>query len=86
MNLEPLHALRPADVFKALETSPQGLTSDEAAARLSLYGHNALAEPQSIPEWRKFIGHIIHPMGLLLLSATIPAFISSHIVLGFIKN
>jgi calcium-translocating P-type ATPase len=84
MNLEPLHALRPPDVFKALETSPQGLTSDEAAARLSLYGHNALAEPQSISESKKFIGHIVHPMGLLLLVATVPAFISGHVVLSFI--
>src|SRR5512141_2252874 len=82
MNLEPLYALRPADVFKALETSPQGLTSAEAASRLSLYGHNALAEPKSIPEWKKFIGHIVHPMGLLLLAATIPAIISGHVVLG----
>ncbi|HZY44606.1 MAG TPA: cation-transporting P-type ATPase, partial [Anaerolineae bacterium] len=84
MNLEPLHALRPTDVFKALETFAQGLTTAEAESRLTLYGRNALAEPPAVPQARKFIGHITHPMGLLLLIASGPAFISGHVVLGFI--
>jgi Ca2+-transporting ATPase len=59
----PLHTLRVADVYKALETSASGLTSEEAQVRLRTYGPNALAEPRGTPHWRRFLGHIT-PDGL----------------------
>jgi len=62
----PIYALRIAEVFHALETSVEGLTSQEASQRIALYGHNVLSEPPAPPQWLKFIGHTSHPMALLL--------------------
>lgn len=40
--VEPVHALARLDVYKALDTSPRGLTAEEAATRLARYGLNQL--------------------------------------------
>ncbi|MEJ5224660.1 MAG: cation-transporting P-type ATPase, partial [Anaerolineales bacterium] len=41
---QPIHSLAVEDALKLLETSPEGLDSQEAAARLSLYGQNIISE------------------------------------------
>ncbi len=66
MATTPLYALRVSEVYQALETSPQGLTPEEAQARLALYGPNTLAEPPAPPLWQHFIRHLTHLMALLL--------------------
>ena len=40
------HTLTPAEVERALQTGPNGLTADEAARRLAKYGPNRLAPPK----------------------------------------
>lgn len=65
----PLYALRKSEVYEALETSPDGLTSQQAEERRSLYGRNLLAEPPAPPAWRNWLGYTIHPMALLLWAA-----------------
>ncbi len=64
---EPLYALRPAEVFRALESSPQGITSEQAQQRLAAYGPNTLREPPPPPRWRMFAAQLIHPMALVLV-------------------
>lgn len=80
----PLYALRVPEVYQALETSPQGLTPEEAQARLALYGPNTLTEPPAPPLWRHFIGHLTHLMALLLWAAGALALIGGEPVLAVV--
>ena len=84
MHSEPIYTLRVSDVFRALETSPEGLASNEAQARSSLYGPNVLREPKTAPQWRRFAGHVLHPMALLLLSAGVLALLGGRPELGIV--
>ena len=58
----PIYSLRPAEVFDALATSPDGLSSDEAATRQSLYGQNILSQGAEPADWQKLLGHAAHPL------------------------
>ncbi len=69
MSSQPIHALKPAEVFETLETTARGLSSQEAAARLALYGPNVVREPPPPPVWRRFAGFVTYPMALLLWGA-----------------
>ncbi len=84
MTAKPIHLLRPNEVYAHLATSPQGLTESEAAARLSLYGRNALAEPRRAPPWRALLGHMTHLMALLLWGAGLLAFLGHEPTLGVV--
>jgi magnesium-transporting ATPase (P-type) len=82
MDSLPLHALRPGEVYTALETSTHGLTQDQAAAALRLYGSNTLSEPARLPLWQLLLGHITHLMALVLWAAGLVAFVAGQPVLG----
>src|SRR3972149_6790288 len=84
MTSSPLHRLHAVEVFRALETAPDGLTSEEAQSRLSLYGPNLLREPPSALLWRKFIGHIAHLMAALLWGAGGLAIMGGRPMLGLV--
>lgn len=73
MPSEPIQCLRPQQVFHSLETSPDGLTTAEAQARLSLYGENVLREEQREPLSHKVLRHAVHPQALLLILAALLA-------------
>jgi magnesium-transporting ATPase (P-type) len=77
-----LHTLQPNQVYPTLDTTRGGLSAAEAAARLALYGRNTLREPAAVPAWRKFLGHTLHIMGLLLLAAGGLALLAGRPVLG----
>src|SRR5215510_1925629 len=82
---EPLYSLRPADVFRALESSPQGITTEQAQQRLTAYGPNTLREPPPPPRWRMFMAQLVHPMALVLWLAGLFGILSiEHIVLGLV--
>ena len=84
MRAATVHALRPGEVHSALDTSPEGLSSGEAEARLRLHGLNALPEPLQPPLWRKLLGHIGHPMALLLWGAGLLALLIGHPILPWV--
>ncbi|MDD5467914.1 MAG: cation-transporting P-type ATPase [Anaerolineales bacterium] len=69
----PIYSLRVADVFAALETSPAGLSNEEAQARRALYGQNLLEEQARVSWWSRLRNHAVHPMALLLWGAGILA-------------
>ena len=69
MDLTPIYSLRASEVYRALETSPEGLVGEEVAARRSLYGSNLLSDIPKVSPLPRFIIHIIHPMALLLWGA-----------------
>ncbi|MBR5286275.1 MAG: cation-translocating P-type ATPase [Clostridia bacterium] len=56
-------------VFSHISSSAEGLSSDEAAARLELNGANKLAEPPKVPLWKKFLMQFADPMIIVLLVA-----------------
>jgi len=61
MSSIPIYSLRPADVYEALTTSPEGLPSGEVCARQELYGLNRLTEEPVAPAWRRLMRHAFHP-------------------------
>ncbi len=72
------------EVFRDLETSPAGLTSEEAKARLKKYGLNTLYEKKQAPFLYKFIKHFKDLFGILLLFASALSAISGSIELALI--
>ena len=53
-----------------------GLTSEEAKARLEKYGLNKLAEGKKTPLWKRFFAQMADPMIIMLLcAAVISAFV-----------
>ena len=58
-------------VLRELDTSEQGLRSEEAAARLQQNGKNKLIEEEKRSVWRKFLDSITDPMILMLLGAAL---------------
>ena len=61
-------------VFKQVESSPAGLSSEEAQRRLTYCGPNALAEPNHWSAVRGFIRHFTHFLAILLWIAAGLAF------------
>ncbi len=84
MSSEPIYSLRPQDVYKALETAPDGLSTIEAEARKSLYGENRLSEHHNEPYWAKLIKHFMHPQAGILVLAAFLAFVGQDLVLGLV--
>ncbi len=44
-----------SEVFKLARTTPQGITDEEAARRLVLYGYNEIKEEKKISEVLRFL-------------------------------
>jgi P-type Ca2+ transporter type 2C len=64
-------------VFDDLQTTQEGLSSQEAKLRLKKYGYNKLTERRQLPFIHKFIKHLRDLFGVLLIVAAILSFISS---------
>ena len=60
------HRLPVEQVFAALDSDPQGLSSAEAQNRLTRYGRNVLREPPRTPLIRLLLANFTHLMALLL--------------------
>ena len=84
METSPLYQLRPAEVFRALETSLNGLSTEEVVSRQELFGLNLLTEEKRLPAWRKFLEHSTHPMAILLWIAGGAALVLGEEALGII--
>ena len=79
----PISALEPPAVYRALGTSPAGLSSVEAAARLAEYGPNELPRPVRRPLVLRFADQLTHFMALLLWIGGLLAFLSRTPELGW---
>ncbi len=71
-------------IFEDLQTSPEGLSDQEAKLRLKKYGQNKLSERRQLPLISKFIKHLRDLFGILLMFAAILSFLSDNPSLGFI--
>lgn len=77
-----IYLLEPGQVPAALETTPSGLTSNEAAMRLAQYGRNELHEARHQPLYRKLLANFTHLMAILLWVAGAMAFVAGMPQLG----
>jgi magnesium-transporting ATPase (P-type) len=84
MASEPIYSLHPEEVYQALETAPEGLSTVEAGARQSLYGENRLSEQRKDPLWAKLLVHVFHAQAAILAVAAILAFSGGDPVLGLV--
>jgi Ca2+-transporting ATPase len=70
------HALPPDDVLRRLETSPEGLSPEEARARLARVGPNALRPAPPISLWRILVAQVRSVVVALLVAASLVAALS----------
>jgi len=68
------HAISTTDALKRLDSSPQGLSREEAARRLERFGSNVLREEKAISPWEILLGQFKNFLILLLLAATLISF------------
>lgn len=67
----PWHAITAAEALKVLESSPHGLTSEEAEQRLAEYGPNVFEETEPPPRWLVFLRQFRSPLIYILLVAAV---------------
>ncbi len=79
----PIWLLPLAEVYSALQSQPEGLTSGEAASRLERYGPNRLPPLKRRPLVLRFTDQLVHFMALLLWVAGTLAFIARAPQLGW---
>jgi P-type Ca2+ transporter type 2C len=77
-----LHAVLIPEVYKRLETGPQGLTGAEVKERLNRFGPNSILKTKGKPLVLKFLANFSHPMALLLWAGGIVGFIAQLPQLG----
>ncbi len=65
----PWHALSPQEALSALNTRPEGLTSQEARARLALYGPNQLRVAPPVSPLKLLLDEFRSPLILILVGA-----------------
>ena len=70
-------ARAPEELEAELETSPEGLSQDEAQQRLSKHGYNELAEEAENP-WLKFLSYLWGPIPWMIEAAAILSALVRH--------
>ncbi|PZU49727.1 MAG: carbonate dehydratase [Microbacterium sp.] len=65
------YALEVDEVRDALETGREGLTAEDAAARLDAVGPNLLPEAKRTPAWLRFLSHFNDTLIYILLGAAV---------------
>ncbi|CAO3675008.1 unnamed protein product [Umbelopsis ramanniana] len=72
-----LSTMEPGDVFQLLQTSTDGLTSEEAAVRVEKFGYNRL-EHKEINPILQFLGFMWNPLSWVMEAAAIVAIAVSN--------
>lgn len=75
-----VHALHSDDVLSALETSPSGLSFEEAANRLAIFGPNELTKEAGRHPVFRFLAHFHNALIYFLLAAALAAFLLGHFI------
>ena len=78
------HALDTDEVLARLRTTPEGLTEEEAALRLEVYGTNSLPESRQFGPLRLLAHLLLSPFVLILVGAAGIAFAVQHHLTGFV--
>ena len=72
------HARTGEDVLAGLESTPEGLASEEAARRLAATGPNVLPRPSGPGIFRRFLKHFNDPLIYVLLGAAAVTALLAH--------
>ena len=67
--MKKLYTQSPEDVLQQLNSSPEGLSTDEAQQRLAKYGPNKLKEGEKPSLLQRFLTQLKDPMLIILLIA-----------------
>ncbi len=67
-----------SQIFKDLQSGPEGLSSQEAASRLERYGPNQVEEHKTNP-WLKFLGYFWGPIPWMIEAAALLSLIVRHV-------
>ena len=78
LQIATLHAVSVPEAFAVLSSGPQGLSQDEAKARLQRYGPNVITKVKGKPLWIRFLANFTHLMAILLWVGGIVGFIAQH--------
>ena len=73
-NIHSFWNISPADLYKKLNSTEKGLTSDEAGKRLLNFGANRLKPPRRSDAFTLLLGQFKSPIILILLFATLLSF------------
>ncbi|MCL4395476.1 MAG: cation-transporting P-type ATPase [Chloroflexi bacterium] len=72
----PYYSLAADRVLAQLESSPRGLSSEQATRRLAQYGPNVITQEQGVPLWRKFVANLTNFFAILLWVAAALSFLT----------
>ncbi len=76
------HKIPIIELFNKVNSSKNGLTSDEAKRRLTEYGYNAIEEKNKVPLIFKFLKNFTNFFALLLLGGSALAFLAEYLSPG----
>ncbi len=71
------HSQTLADLYEELDSTPQGLTQQEAAHRLAKYGYNELEKPPRPSLFLRILAQLRDPMVVVLLVAAVLSLLAS---------
>jgi P-type Mg2+ transporter len=71
INIQALFSLPVSEIMTRLNTSPEGLTTDEAQERLEAYGRNEVIRKVKASVVLKFLSHFRSPVTIILIIAAI---------------
>lgn len=74
--LQKKQEMSPEQLYAALGSRPEGLTSEEASARQSIFGLNKIREIKGKPLFIKFLDNFTHMMAIMLWLAGLGALIA----------
>jgi len=72
------------EVLESVKSSPAGLTSDEAAARLAEFGPNDTPQQKIHLSFRRFLSYLSDGFSVLLLFASLLLYISGTMLVGLV--
>lgn len=81
--MAPIYSLPAAQVYQSLNTSPRGLSEEEARLRLEQYGPNEIREAGKTPLILRFLANFYQVFALLLWASAALSFISGSYALGW---
>lgn len=68
------YSLDKSEILNILKTSENGLTKEEAAERLRIYGYNEIEEEKKIPYLKLFISQFLNILVLILIGSALISF------------
>jgi len=81
--MAPIYSLPTDQVYRALNTTPSGLSEEEARRRLDQHGPNEIKEARKTPLVLRFLANFYQVFALLLWASAALSFISGSDALGW---